>query len=689
MTTLEFSGSLVALIGHDGIRGYDCAERREIFHYVPISNLSGNMSCITWQPQSVTRKNTGRKVESDLVAVGCRSGEILVVSVKRQKLVVVLKDDECDSVTSIDWSVGNELFSGSSDGRIFRWDFKNAKKAGRWKGHDSSIGSVRCIPTGSELLSASRNIKLWDLKSNVCLTTFSGHETPVSELRLSWSNGSSHEQCLIISAAKGDRYLYVWPFQLDGKVRKPLSTFAIATEPLGFTVATASDEANGVYVMITGEDGRLDIFFLQGSSTDLSVERVCSVGIETNESPVKRLPILAAHMLSSNLNVTLLYGFSARMAIEVLVLSDGDIFFLLLTWSLAAPKYTEARSSIEKRGSFTKQKHSSAGDFHFKSWSATLGFTHWTFAVQVKRPIVSEKRTNFLFSEGASSFRPQKKSKKSATDVSEDSMETRLVELFRETKEKKVDDEVQLANHSLAVLLVQGLHSRDKEILTAVLGKTDEQVIKPTVRALPLAQIVPLLEHIGCRLRQEKTRHSYYLWLKHVVAAHSNYLTTVRQGKAGCLLNLNLQQVEPAKEVLYDIFRQINTRMPLLSKVVHLSERLGFLTKRWPQESTHDVTVNNSHVELNGSNEQVGSSSDESEDLSEFEQTTSSESLWTKVHPLPVWERGRARDDARNESEIDLCAIVSERRAFAPNGRTTFDDHSFDETTSSDDDSAS
>ncbi|KHJ46721.1 WD domain, G-beta repeat protein [Trichuris suis] len=659
MTTLEFSGSLVALIGHDGIRGYDCAERREIFHYVPISNLSGNMSCITWQPQSVTRRNTGREVESNLVAVGCRSGEILVVSVKRQKLVVVLKDDECDSVTSIDWSVGNELFSGSSDGRIFRWDFKNAKKAGRWKGHDSSIGSIRCTPTGSELLSASRNIKLWDLKSNVCLTTFSGHETPVSELRLSWSNGSSHEQCLIISAAKGDRYLYVWPFQLDGKVRKPLSTFAIATEPLGFTVATASDEANvsisklvdvtyrflnvytqGVYVMITGEDGRLDIFFLQGSSTDLSVERVCSVGIETNESPVKRLPILAAHMLSSNLNVTLLYGFSARMAIEVLHLS------------------TLKQEAVLKR------------EDPLRSRSIALLETSIS---KVKRPIVSEKRTNFLFSEGASSFRPQKKSKKSATDVSEDSMETRLVELFRETKEKKVDDEVQLANHSLAVLLVQGLHSRDKEILTAVLGKTDEQVIKPTVRALPLAQIVPLLEHIGCRLRQEKTRHSYYLWLKHVVAAHSNYLTTV----------------EPAKEVLYDIFRQINTRMPLLSKVVHLSERLGFLTKRWPQESTHDVTVNNSHVELNGSNEQVGSSSDESEDLSEFEQTTSSESLWTKVHPLPVWERGRARDDARNESEIDLCAIVSERRAFAPNGRTTFDDHSFDETTSSDDDSAS
>ncbi|CDW54426.1 Utp12 and WD40 domain containing protein [Trichuris trichiura] len=647
MTALEFSGSLLALVGHDGIRGYDCAERREIFHYVPISNLSANMSCITWQPQLVTRKKTDRKVKPDLVAVGCSSGEILIVSVKRQKLVTVLKDEECDSVTSIDWSISNELFSGSSDGRIFCWDFKNAKKARQWKGHDSSVGSIRCTPTGSELLSASRNIKLWDLKSNVCLTTFSGHEAPVSELRLSWSNGSCHEECVIISAAKGDRYLYVWPFQLKGKVRKPLCTFAIAKEPLGFTVATAPDKANAslsmffaVYIMVTGEDGRLDIFFLQiSSSADSSVELVCSVGIETNESPSKRLPILAAHMLSSNLNVTLLYGFSARLAIELLHLNT-----LKQEAVLKREDPLRSRSIALLENSISK----------------------------VKRPIVSEKRTNFLFSEGASSLRPQKKSKKSLAGVSEDSMETRLVELFRETKEKKVDDEAQLANHSLAVLLVQGLHSRDKEILTAVLQKTDEQTIKPTVRAVPSAQIVPLLEHIGYRLRQEKIRHSYYLWLKHVVAAHSNYVTT------------------PAKEVLYDIFRQINARMPLLSKVVDLSERLAFLTKRWSCESTDDVTVNNSHAaELNGSNEQEGSSSDESEDSFEFEQPTCSESLWTKISPLPLWERGKEREDARNESGIDLRSVVSERRTGLTNGHATLDKRSFDETTSSEDESTS
>uniref|UniRef100_A0A5S6QKB2 Small-subunit processome Utp12 domain-containing protein n=1 Tax=Trichuris muris TaxID=70415 RepID=A0A5S6QKB2_TRIMR len=639
MSYPEFCGNLAAFIVDNGIHAYDCAERRETFHNVPITNLSAKMLCFAWRPRSVTSKKWRAKVQSDLFAVGCSNGTVLVMSVKRQKLVALMKDNECDSVCSIDWSVNDELFTGSGDGRIFRWNFNNSKKAGQWNGHDSSVGSIRCIPTGSELLSASRSIKLWDLRSGLCLTTFSGHETPVLELRLSpsLSGEGCLEQCLIISAAKNDRYMYAWPFRLGGNVRKPLSTFSTATDTLGFTVAAASNEEKAIYVMVTGQDGRLDIFFLRAVSEQLSSERLCSVQIETNETPVKRLPILAAHMLSSEPAVTLLYGFSARVAIEVLHLKAlKDEVVLKRDDPLRSRSIALLEKSISK----------------------------------VKRPIVSKERANFLFSEGASSLRPEKKLKR-AVDVAEDSMEARLAELFREAKERKVDDEVRLANHSLAVLLVQGLHSKDREILNAVLRKSDEQVIKQTIRAMPLAQIVPLMEEIRSRLRREKVRHSYYLWLKHLVAAHSNDLTNM----------------PPANEVLHDIFRQVNSRMPLLPKVFHVSERLGFLAKRWSRECPNDLPSSSSHAELNTTGRE-DYDPDEDEDASELKETLSSESLWTKIHPMPIWEKGRNRSFTTNENRMDLCSVVSGSRTISPNGHAKFGDGSSDQTSSEDDSSS-
>lgn len=49
---------------------------------------------------------------------------------------------------------------------------------------------------------------------------------------------------------------------------------------------------------------------------------------------------------------------------------------------------------------------------------------------------------------------------------------------------------------NVAQLLVQGLHSNDKNILRTVLNNRDENVIKNTVRRLPMPVIVPLVKEL-------------------------------------------------------------------------------------------------------------------------------------------------------------------------------------------------
>lgn len=50
---------------------------------------------------------------------------------------------------------------------------------------------------------------------------------------------------------------------------------------------------------------------------------------------------------------------------------------------------------------------------------------------------------------------------------------------------------------NMAQLLVQGLHSKDKNIMRSVLSNPDENVIKNTVKRLPMPVIVPLVQELN------------------------------------------------------------------------------------------------------------------------------------------------------------------------------------------------
>lgn len=44
--------------------------------------------------------------------------------------------------------------------------------------------------------------------------------------------------------------------------------------------------------------------------------------------------------------------------------------------------------------------------------------------------------------------------------------------------------------------LLQGLHSKDKRLLSGVFDRRDQNLINNTVRRLPVQAVVPLIEHL-------------------------------------------------------------------------------------------------------------------------------------------------------------------------------------------------
>lgn len=69
----------------------------------------------------------------------------------------------------------------------------------------------------------------------------------------------------------------------------------------------------------------------------------------------------------------------------------------------------------------------------------------------------------------------------------------------------KLDDSKVPRSDNVAQLLLQGLHSKDQNILRTVLNKRDENVIRNTVKRLSVAAIVPLVQELNNYI-QGKTR---------------------------------------------------------------------------------------------------------------------------------------------------------------------------------------
>lgn len=65
---------------------------------------------------------------------------------------------------------------------------------------------------------------------------------------------------------------------------------------------------------------------------------------------------------------------------------------------------------------------------------------------------------------------------------------------------------------SVANLMIQGLHSKDKKILKTVLYQKDEEVIRNTVKRLPITALVPLLQELSNYIQGKTLSYVYSIY---------------------------------------------------------------------------------------------------------------------------------------------------------------------------------
>ena len=82
---------------------------------------------------------------------------------------------------------GQHLLSASWDGTIRRWDLDTAREVQRYTVDDARIYMIDLLPNGDQFVSGSSDaiIRLWDIESGQVIREYSGHADPVNGVHLS------------------------------------------------------------------------------------------------------------------------------------------------------------------------------------------------------------------------------------------------------------------------------------------------------------------------------------------------------------------------------------------------------------------------------------------------------------------------------------------------------------------------
>uniref|UniRef100_A0A8B9KPR2 WD repeat domain 43 n=1 Tax=Astyanax mexicanus TaxID=7994 RepID=A0A8B9KPR2_ASTMX len=451
--------------------------------YAPSARLSAACSCVAWGPCRTSKEGPQRKKrkseagqaveQSDLLALGTAAGTVLIYSTVKGDLHCTLDGGHSGGVNSIQWHPEDSLlYSGSDDTHIVEWDLQTGKTRCKWKADRAAVTSLSVSPDGKFLLSAGMTIKMWDLETKEMYRKFTGHATTITTLCFATNRPPDSNGLYFVSGAAHDRLLSVWQVRSDGKDKNAVVSFTLTDEPQHIDLQTSNSKDEAVRLAVVCKDGQLHLFehFLNGPGKK-PLSPVCSVQVSSvggkgeGDVPVP-VPLLATTLCADKQNLILAYGNHLQPVIEKMPINTTERHVCLIR------------------------------DLH-----TTLSLSVDAAVSKVKTPIVNEQKSKVLIPGlpghkapiRANSSQPEKRKQGSSLSVS-----------GGKGGDKGASSSLQ--TDSFAVLLVQGLESKDSQILNVI------QWLKAvlTQHTSYLSSLPDLVSQLGLLYHMIETRVKLY-----------------------------------------------------------------------------------------------------------------------------------------------------------------------------------
>lgn len=251
--------------------------------------------------------------------LGTQKGSVSIFSLSTGKLEATLKGPgHSGAVTGMCFDGEHTVYSAGEDCKIIVWNLMSGAQTRSWDLGNERPTALALSLDKKKLITASRQIKLWNIKTSDCKQTFTGHASSVQFLKVvQYENGE-----YLISGSKQNRSLSVWNLAATNKKRDSLATFALEDVP-HFVDATCQNSTlslvavcrnNIVYHFVEPMDG----VCLSAKPFKFT----CSVNVVAENKPantpskqLSTIPTVAATSLDLS-NILLAYGNTNTLRFE-------------------------------------------------------------------------------------------------------------------------------------------------------------------------------------------------------------------------------------------------------------------------------------------------------------------------------------------------------------------------------------
>ncbi|KAK3885407.1 hypothetical protein Pcinc_010376 [Petrolisthes cinctipes] len=522
-TLLTFSpeGERLAQSGVDGVlKIWDVRTGQLEQEYQPAAHLVAGATCIKFSPvahqcngeaeestpgkkKKKKKKDVAYEQRYSLVAMGSKNGNVLLYSPENRELVTQLSHSPPHPILDIAWLSPTRLFSLANDTLVL-WNVNTGKRVYTCEVSSGVVSicafGAKEVCVGSSKIQDIRVMKKGDIGTAKERKNFTGHTSKT--IQLLPILGTDVATKYFFSAAKDDRFIYAW--NLNGEGEEPCANFLVKDAVYSMAVGSGTQD-NVVSLAVTTRKGALVYFteHLNGNLQKRVVKLKGKLTVCSESDGVKQpVPILASCFLNDIENsIMIVYGNASFMKFERLKVEQ-------LTGKQELVRQVKTASSSSSRGMEKKP-------------SKTV-----TPKVTEEANILGP--SNITLPEGGEAKRKRDDPDGKATLPMEERLSALAIDKVTPHSTlhgPRSDDQVHL--------LLQGLQSKDHQLLHPVLSCNSSEVINNTVKRLPSQAVAPLLRYLQQAIEDKGVRHySYVPWLRGVLYHHMSFLSTLPDREA-------------------------------------------------------------------------------------------------------------------------------------------------------------
>lgn len=261
----------------------------------------------------------------DCIVLGTQKGSVSIFSLSTGKLEATLKGvGHSGAVTGMCFDDDHTVYTSGEDSKVIVWNLTTGQQTRSWDLGNERPTALALTLDKKKLITASRQIKLWNIKTNECKQTYTGHASSVQFLKVIEFGDSEY----LISGSKQNRTLSLWNLRATNKKRDSLATFALEDVP-HFVDAVCQ---NGSISLVAVCRNNIVYHFVEAMDSIIASEKPIKFSSSVNVVAEKKgasqakqvaaIPPVAANVEDLS-NIYLAYGNSISLKFERVRLQKG------------------------------------------------------------------------------------------------------------------------------------------------------------------------------------------------------------------------------------------------------------------------------------------------------------------------------------------------------------------------------